>query len=210
MSTTTQNFGFKKPESTEFYDIGDQNDNWDAAEAALSDTKDSTVTFTEVVEDADIASGDSHATLFGKIKKRFSTIALALAGKIDTDKIISTGLLTTTEPGFLPDLAALATILNEQNNNLNKLNLPSYFRRFFQDGYSPSTMANANEPDAMVMTGYGIANAPTQGGVIIFTMPYYSAGGSYYSQICFAVQNTSNVMYIRVCNDGTWNAWTQK
>ena len=38
-----------------------------------------TVAFVEAVTDADIASGESNATLFGKIKKRFSVIASNLA-----------------------------------------------------------------------------------------------------------------------------------
>jgi hypothetical protein len=42
--------------------------------AVSGDTKDSTVTFTEAEEDADIASGDTHGTLFGKILKRLNII----------------------------------------------------------------------------------------------------------------------------------------
>ncbi len=42
------------------------------------DSKSNTVTFIEATADADIVTGESHTTLFGKIKKRFSTIATTL------------------------------------------------------------------------------------------------------------------------------------
>lgn len=42
------------------------------------DSKDNIVTFIEAVTDADIVTGENHATLFSKIKKRFSTIATTL------------------------------------------------------------------------------------------------------------------------------------
>lgn len=35
MATTTENYGFKKPASTDFYNIADQNDNWDACDEQL-------------------------------------------------------------------------------------------------------------------------------------------------------------------------------
>lgn len=42
------------------------------------DSKDNTVTFTEAVTDADIVSGETHSTFFGKIKKRFSVINIII------------------------------------------------------------------------------------------------------------------------------------
>lgn len=53
------------------------------------DSKDNTVTFTEASADTDIASGDSHATLFGKILKRFHSIATSLSNKFDKTNIVS-------------------------------------------------------------------------------------------------------------------------
>lgn len=65
---------------------------------ADDDGKNIKVTFTEATVDADIASGESHRTLFGKIKKRFSTIATtltninsALNGKAPTNHAVADG-----------------------------------------------------------------------------------------------------------------------
>lgn len=70
---------------------------------ADDDGKNVKVTFTEATTDADILTGESHSTLFGKIKKRFSTIATtltsinnALDGKAPTSHASAT---TTYGPG---------------------------------------------------------------------------------------------------------------
>lgn len=38
--TTTTNYELKKPESTDFYDVGDQNDNMDIIDGALKENAD--------------------------------------------------------------------------------------------------------------------------------------------------------------------------
>ena len=35
MATNTTNYGFKKPDESDFYDVADQNKNWDLADEAL-------------------------------------------------------------------------------------------------------------------------------------------------------------------------------
>ncbi len=47
------------------------------------DSKNNTVTFTEAIADADIASGDTHATLFSKLAKRLYVIKDTLLSKLN-------------------------------------------------------------------------------------------------------------------------------
>jgi hypothetical protein len=51
------------------------------------DSKDNTVTFTESTEDLDIASGESHSTIFGKILKTLKTVRTGLLGKLDKSNV---------------------------------------------------------------------------------------------------------------------------
>ncbi|GEM_PF-3281537 len=81
------------------------------------DSKGNTVTFIEAVTDADIVTGENHATLFSKIKKRFSTIATtltnintALNGKAPNNHgstATTYGLGTTANYGHVKTINAL-------------------------------------------------------------------------------------------------------
>ena len=56
---------------------------------SIDDLSTSTATFTQATVDADIATGDTLAVLFGKILKRFATIATSLAGKFSKADIVN-------------------------------------------------------------------------------------------------------------------------
>lgn len=79
--------------------------------AGSGNTAESTVAFTEAITDADIASGDTHATLFGKIKKRFSVIATALASKFDKANIIHT--TTVNDAAKVPSSAVTCSLAQQ-------------------------------------------------------------------------------------------------
>lgn len=121
--------GFKKPAETEPYNIKDSNDNVDKLELVLDeelegkadlidgkvpktqipeiDSKDNTVTFEEAVEDINIASGEKHSILFGKILKSFKTIALTIGNK--------TSLITTEKDNLVDAINEVKT----QSNSLS-------------------------------------------------------------------------------------------
>ncbi len=89
MATTTTNLGLTKPDAQDAYNIADHNGNMDILDEAIHDTEASTVTFTEADSYADLESGDTHAALFGKIKKFFSNITTKITtaeGKIADTK----------------------------------------------------------------------------------------------------------------------------
>lgn len=87
------------------------NDAADAANAAAGgDISNKTVTFTEAAEDTDIASGDTIATLFGKILKRFNTLKTTIQTILTN--IGNLANLATTDKG------SLVGAVNELNEDM--------------------------------------------------------------------------------------------
>lgn len=90
------------------------NDAADAANAAAGgDISNKTVTFTEAAEDTDIASGDTIATLFGKILKRFNTLKTTIQTILTN--IGNLANLATT------DKSSLVGAVNELNEELHSV-----------------------------------------------------------------------------------------
>jgi hypothetical protein len=90
----------------------------DAKLDKTGDSKDNTATFTEAVADADIASGETHATLFGKILKSIKTLR---TGKINTSDIIQT--TATNDTAKVPSSAVTYGI--QQSLNKTSVSLTS-------------------------------------------------------------------------------------
>lgn len=61
------------------------------------DSEYNTVTFTEATTDSDIAAGDTHATLFGKILKRFHTLATSIGLKANQTSLDTTNTVVATK-----------------------------------------------------------------------------------------------------------------
>ncbi|MGN6713436.1 MAG: hypothetical protein ACTHKA_17620, partial [Anaerocolumna jejuensis] len=102
----TTNYNLKKPAPEDFYSVEDFNGNMDILDAEIKeaqdsatgaykqDSKNNTVSFTEATTDTDIASGDSHATLFSKLSKRLHVIKDTLLTKLDIGNDYRPNLLT--------------------------------------------------------------------------------------------------------------------
>jgi hypothetical protein len=86
----------------------------------IGDSKDCTVTFTEAATDEDIASGETHNTLFGKILKSIKTFRIAITDltndKLDKTSVINN--LTTTIPGSALD-AVQGQVLQDEIDTIN-------------------------------------------------------------------------------------------
>jgi hypothetical protein len=83
------------------------------------DTMNSTVTFSEAESDINIVSGETHATLFGKILKSIKTIKAALANKFDIANLIHTTEINDTAK--VPSSAVTYSLANQitgLNDNL--------------------------------------------------------------------------------------------
>ncbi|MDD4496526.1 MAG: hypothetical protein PHV32_19670, partial [Eubacteriales bacterium] len=74
------------------------------------DSKDNTVTFEEAVEDINIASGEKHSILFGKILKSFKTIALTIGNK--------TSLITTEKDNLVDAINEVKTQSNDLDDEV--------------------------------------------------------------------------------------------
>jgi hypothetical protein len=83
------------------------------------DTKDNTVSFTEAVVEADINTTETHATIFGKIKKSIKTFRTSIAEKFALSNIIHTTVVNDTTK--VPSSAvtySLAQSVQTLNDNL--------------------------------------------------------------------------------------------
>lgn len=91
------------------------------------DTKDNTTTFTEATTDEDIASGENHATLFGKILKSIKTLRYNI-GVLTTEKIDKSAIVNQdaiNDVNKVPSSAvtyAHGQAITQLNNNL--INIP--------------------------------------------------------------------------------------
>ena len=131
----------------------------------VGDAKDTTVTFTEAVTLANVNSGESNATLWGKVKKMFS--------------FIGTTALTTTAQ-------TITTAINELNTNLsmNFLNGSANLKQVkmdfgeplitFTNGVGSVTLnqsyTNANAIGYVLNGGYLINNSAVSGTTLTFSV----------------------------------------
>ena len=115
--TESANYKFKKPASTDYYDVSVQNDNWDAADSALKDLDDEKVAANggDISETkvsafaADVsqwpipAAGETPKTLWGKTKKFFEDFKSWMTGVCLLGQLVSNN---TTNNSGLPASAA--------------------------------------------------------------------------------------------------------
>lgn len=80
------------------------------------DSSDTIVTFEQASERTNIISGESHKTIFGKIKKWFADMTAAAFAQIITS---NTDLMATTVSGYLVDALAVKQQFDVVNSNLN-------------------------------------------------------------------------------------------
>lgn len=85
------------------------------------DASDTIVTFEQASERTNIISGESHKTIFGKIKKWFADMTAAAFAQIITS---NTDLMATTVEGYLVDALAVKQQFDVVNSNLSTVVLP--------------------------------------------------------------------------------------
>ena len=85
------------------------------------DASNATVTFTQATTRANIATGETTATLFGKIKKWFADMTAAAFAQVITS---NTDLMATTVAGYLPDALAVKQQFDSVNSNFKKVAYP--------------------------------------------------------------------------------------
>ena len=157
MATNTKNFKFKKPDESDFYDVQDQNGNWDAADEELE--KLNTPTFedysgsTSLPEASSaidgIKSGFSLPTLLSNIKAAFK--GACLLGHIVNNCV--------TNRSDLPLSAAQGKALQDAITKLNgdfgvKLTKGSLFTVILSASYNISPNSTVDVSASCVRNGY--------------------------------------------------------
>ena len=128
MATNTTNYGFKKPDESDFYDVADQNKNWDLADEALKNLD--TPTFEDYTGSTAVPSATDAIDQIkskGKLGTLLSNIKAAFKGACLIGHIVNNcvtdnaGLpLSAAQGKALKDLyTQLYSDLNTTNNNLS-------------------------------------------------------------------------------------------
>lgn len=125
MAVNTDNFGFKKPDESDFYDVQDQNNNWDIADRELE--KLNNPTFEDYIGDA---SAPEAVTAIEALKSKskigtlLSNIKAAFKGACLIGHIVNN---CVTDNPNLPLSAAQGKALQDQLATLNSnLMIPDY------------------------------------------------------------------------------------
>ena len=117
MAVNTDNFGFKKPDESDFYDVQDQNGNWDIADQELE--KLNSPTFEDYTEDTSVPEAVTAIEALkskSKIGMLLSNIKAAFKGACLIGHIVNN--CVTDNPG-LPLSAAQGKALQDQLATLN-------------------------------------------------------------------------------------------
>lgn len=173
------------------------------------DSSNNTVAFSEATLDEDIISGDTHATLFSKIKKRLANILLNLANKFDKANIANN--LSTTAEGLALD-ARQGKVLNDSigeiNNNFNKLYITNNVYDFkIINGYTniDNIVDNYFSNASVECVGY-IGGVWINGYELLIGYEYKTKMYGYQLKLSF----TGTMQYRFKNNTETWGQWQTK
>ena len=117
MATNTTNYGFKKPDESDFYDVQDQNNNWDLADGALKELD--TPTFEDYTGETEVpatATALENIKSKGKLATLLSNIKAFCKGCITLAMLVND---TATNNSQLPVSSAVTHDLQQQLNVLN-------------------------------------------------------------------------------------------
>lgn len=117
MAVNTDNFGFKKPDESDFYDVQDQNNNWDIADQELE--KLNSPTFEDYTEDTSVPEAVTAIEALkskSKIGMLLSNIKAAFKGACLIGHIVNN---CVTDNPNLPLSAAQGKALQDQLATLN-------------------------------------------------------------------------------------------
>ena len=138
MAVNTDNFGFKKPDESDFYDVQDQNGNWDIADQELE--KLNSPTFEDYTEDTSVPEAVTAIEALkskSKIGMLLSNIKAAFKGACLIGHIVNN---CVTDNPNLPLSAAQGKALQDQlatlNSNLDSSKIKSKSFTTTVDQYS--------------------------------------------------------------------------
>lgn len=152
------------------------------------DSGDNVVAFTQTSGRQNIMTGDTHKTIFGKIKKWLADLtATAFAQMITTKE----DLLATKVTGYVPDAKAVADGFADVNRNLVKYNEETDSLDVFFNGEIAGSFPCGFQ--ALDLYNYGDECVDVTGGWTIFN-----------SHVNATFTKTANGMYLKTTGDGVY------
>ena len=140
MATNTTNYGFKKPDESDFYDVADQNKNWDLADEALKNLD--TPTFEDYTGSTAVPSATDAIDQIkskGKLGTLLSNIKAAFKGACLIGHIVNN---CVTDNAGLPLSAAQGKVLKDLctqlYSDLTKIN-------FSKQAYNTADIKDCND-----------------------------------------------------------------
>lgn len=211
MATSTENYNFKKPDESDFYDVADQNKNWDLADETLKNLD--TPTFEDYTGSTAVPSATDAIDQIkskGKLGTLLSNIKAAFKGACLIGHIVNN---CVTDNSSLPLSAAqgkalmdkytqLYSDLNTTNNNLSN---------YDKNNVDSPTIADCNSPGVKEGTLNGNSkNTPNTEGLTAATEGHLSTifpnrAGSWNAQM--ALYNGKNPCVFLRGADTEWAKW---
>lgn len=200
MATNTTNYGFKKPDESDFYDVADQNKNWDLADEALKNLD--TPTFEDYTGSTAVPSATDAIDQIkskGKLGTLLSNIKAAFKGACLIGHIVNN---CVTDNAGLPLSAAQGKVLKDLYTQLYSDLSKNIIAKTFNarvtvkanEGYIcdvPFTVPDGYELLDVVDTY--ILNTPaalSQQGIVedkirVYLQPFYGGTGGVYVKVLF-------------------------
>lgn len=198
MATNTTNYGFKKPDESDFYDVADQNKNWDLADETLKNLD--TPTFEDYTGSTAVPSATDAIDQIkskGKLGTLLSNIKAAFKGACLIGHIVNN---CVTDNAGLPLSAAQGKVLKDL-----------YTQLYSEIGNRFYVRASETDFNNMTRSGYFfgklVQNTPdgtTDSNWIIEVQAFDNNTGWTFQR---ASRSSDKAIFTRIQDNGTWSDW---
>lgn len=209
MATNTTNYGFKKPDESDFYDVADQNKNWDLADEALKNLD--TPTFEDYTGSTAVPSATDAIDQIkskGKLGTLLANIKAAFKGACLIGHIVNS---CVSDRADLPLSAAQGKVLKDlytqlysEVSNPDRINLKVLIEK--------TSLNSPERTGVYYVTGNNIGALPSgfsNYGILLCMRSPYSLHPT--NRNCVYVQEYTDVYgkhASRSFNNGAWTNWT--
>nr|DAY53508.1 MAG TPA: hypothetical protein [Caudoviricetes sp.] len=216
MATNTTNYGFKKPDESDFYDVADQNKNWDLADEALKNLD--TPTFEDYTGSTAVPSATDAIDQIkskGKLGTLLSNIKAAFKGACLIGHIVNN---CVTDNAGLPLSAAQGKVLKDLYTQLysekaditslsdyvSYANLPKNFK-FLNLKYDTASSYDTEVLQYIESLEKAVFIIYCEHGSASMYMGFIVSDGKYGTVLRFEY----NSLYINGCSGDAWAGWTK-
>lgn len=222
MATNTKNYNFKKPDESDFYDIQDQNGNWDIADEKMEEL--SAPTFedysgTTSVPEASTAieaikSKKKIPEILANIKAAFKGVCLL--GHIVNNCVTDNAKLPLSAAQGKALMDQITKLNSEASTHLKESGSENSFCAAFQSRYQYHTNANYMLASGIYKTGKTGLNLPFEGYWIIITFNTSNNLGNsstaWITQFAISTDSSDRAIYFRRninYTPTTWESWNR-